>query len=106
MEKILKEHRGILHNSAAASKILDALDALNEYGTEATAFSRGTLENLGKGWWSLRILQNGNYWRVMFRKVPDSQKYGIVLLFLKKDNQIPQHIWKQATGIAKREGWF
>lgn len=105
MEKNLHENRALLHNSPAGTKIRDALDALNEYGTDPTAFSRDTLENLGKGWWSLRILQNGNYWRVMFRKVPNSEKYGLVLLFLKKDNKITQHIWKQARGVVKREGW-
>ena len=95
----------IIRNKKLARKIANALDALNDFGTDPDYHPRGNLENLGGGWWSLRIRYQNDYWRIMFRKA-DSTKDGLVIMFLKKENKITQQNWDAAKRVAKREGWL
>jgi len=95
----------LTRNEKLMGKLASALDSLNDFGTDFAYHPRGNLESLGNGWWSLRIRHQKDYWRIMFRKA-DSTKYGLVLMYLKKENKITKRNWDAAERIAKREGWL
>jgi|SRR5690606_5031745 len=95
----------IQHNPKLLRKIAVALDKLNDFGTDPDYHPRGNLENLGNGWWSLRIRFQNDYWRIMFRKA-SSTKYGLAIMYLKKENKISKQNWDAANRVAKREGWL
>ncbi|MGR3779158.1 type II toxin-antitoxin system RelE/ParE family toxin [Bacillus paramycoides] len=95
----------LTRNEKLMGKIMKALDSLNAGGTVREYHTRGNLEPLGDGWWSLRIIHNKNYWRVMFRRT-DSNQYGLTNMFLKKENKITKKHWDTAKRVAKREGWL
>lgn len=101
----LTTDKRITRNQKLADKIADALDRLNDFGTDSDYHPRGNLENLGSGWWSLRIRYQNDFWRIMFRKA-DSEKYGLTIMYLKKGNKIPKQKWDAAKRVAKREGWL
>ncbi|MEH7452304.1 type II toxin-antitoxin system RelE/ParE family toxin [Gottfriedia acidiceleris] len=105
VHETLNTDKRVIRNEQLARKIENALDTLNEDGTDPGYHPRGNLENLGGGWWSLRIRCQNDFWRIMFRRV-DSTKYGLAIMFLKKENKITKQNWNAAKTVAKREGWL
>jgi phage-related protein len=103
--KTLHTDTRLHRNEKLARKLANALDDLNDHGTDTDYHARGNLESLGGGWWALRIRHQKDFWRVMFRKA-DSEKYGLAIMYLKKTNKIPQKNWDAAKRVAKREGWL
>ncbi|MEW4225817.1 type II toxin-antitoxin system RelE/ParE family toxin [Rossellomorea marisflavi] len=95
----------IQRNPKLLRKIFRALGDLDNFGTDPDYHPKGNLENLGGGWWSLRIRYQKDYWRIMFRKAT-SNKYGLSIMYLKKDNKIPKLKLNAANRVAKREGWL
>lgn len=102
---VIHTDKRILRDGKLLRKIINNLDNLNDHGTDPDYHPRNNLENLGNGWWSLRIKHQKDYWRIMFRKT-DSNKYGLTIMYLKKENKISQKNWDAAKRVAKREGWL
>ncbi|MFS1519621.1 type II toxin-antitoxin system RelE/ParE family toxin [Bacillus sp. SCS-151] len=101
--KSLEKDKALKRDPIAFRKVLSNLDTLNDHGTNLEFHTRGSLENLHNGWWSLRIMSQNNYWRIIFRRAQDG--YGLVIMFLKKDNKILKKHWDKAKKVAKEEGW-
>jgi phage-related protein len=89
----------------AKSKILSSLDRLNIYGTDPEMIGLKKIENLGRnGWWAIRIKDRTVQWRIMFRKISNSE-YGVAYIYKKKSPKIPQKDFEACEHIAKKEKW-
>ena len=105
VSKALQEDKRIIRDSKLLRKIANALDDLNDHGTNPEYHSQGNLEPLGKGWWSLRIRHQNDYWRIMFRKA-DSKKYGLAIMFLKKKTKSHRRNGKLQKELQKEKDGF
>ncbi|YBV93572.1 type II toxin-antitoxin system RelE/ParE family toxin (plasmid) [Bacillus sp. PK9-021] len=95
----------LIRNEKLVRKVYSSLDTLNDFGTDMDFHPAGNIEPKGDGWWCLRIRHQKDYWRIMFRKA-DSEKYGLIVMFLKKENKISKKNWEAANRVARREGWL
>lgn len=90
---------------AASEKIQDLLYMLNEFGAKKEYLGAKNFKKFPDGWYELRIKDLTNTWRILFRKVPKTEIYGLVYLFLKQTDEITTEQWKTAKHIARLEGW-
>lgn len=91
--------------------IFEALDWLNEYGTDPD-FTGKKISNTGRNQlWELRIKgESKTEWRFLFKRIPNPEnpeqpKYAIIHFFQKKTKAIEKRDFDAALRIAKREGW-
>lgn len=92
--------------ASAKSKILGLMQRLDSYEPQQREMLGSGYQSLQKGWHVLKAKKRSDAWRLMFRRVPGSTKYGLVYLYRKTDQEIPDQAWKSSKRIAKREGWI
>ena len=104
VSKALQEDKRIIRDSKLLRKIANALDDLNDHGTNPEYHSQGNLEPLGEGLVVFKPQASKQLlWRIMFRKA----ELGLGSLYVsKKRKQNHTEEMGKYKRVAKREGWL
>ncbi len=104
VESVLRKNPAITTN--AAIKIQALLIRLNEFGANKNYLGAKNYKKFRDGWHELRIKDGTNTWRILFRKIKDSNEYGLAYMFLKQTDAITDAQWKSAKKRANLENWL